>query len=147
MVKNIYKKDVEQLIALLHQPLNRQLYGQPGVQQNGMTQNQPIMQQNGMTQNQPVMQQNGMTQNQPVMVQGVDTSRYANMALGFGIGGLFMCWSFLGIIVDAIALIYGIKGQKSSKKGRATAGLVCAIISLVVMVCIFIGSFVIGMIS
>jgi hypothetical protein len=140
MVKDIYKKDVEQLIALLHQPLNQQPYiqqpyGQPGVQQNGMPQNQPGM------------QTNGMPQNQPTMVYGVDTSRYANMALGFGIVGLLLCWSFYGIIVDAIALIYGIKGQKSAKKGRATAGLVCAIISLVVMMCIFFGSIVVGILN
>ena len=129
VVKDMYKKDVEQLISLLHQPLN----------QAGMQSGMPP---------QPGMQpQPGMPQNGPILVQGVDTSRYANFALGFGIAGLVLSWSYVGIVFNIIAIIYAVKGKSSAKKGRATAGMVCAIIGLVIVVLCFLGGFVIGLLG
>lgn len=152
VVKQMYKKDVDDLIQLLHQPLNQQAYGQPIMQPNGAAYGQPGMQPNGAAYGQPGMQPNGVPQGVPtiqpqgpIMVHGVDTPRYANMALGFGIVGLIFCWSYYGILFDVIGIIYGIKGQKSSKKGRAIAGLVCSIVSLVLMMFFFFMGVMIGL--
>lgn len=122
VVKDMYKKDVEQLISLLHQPLNQQNPQNPMSDQPGMP-----------------------PQNGPIMVQGVDTSRYANFALGFGIAGLVFSWSWIGVAFNIIAIIYAMKGKSSAKKGRATAGMVCAIIGLVIAGICFLGGFAIGL--
>ena len=120
--KKMYKDDLEQLIALLHQPVGNV---QPNMQQmNGM---QGGLQMNGMQGAQQIPQGNG-----PIMVQGADTSRYANMALGFGIATLVLCWTYLSICFGILAIIYANKGKTSTKKGRATGGMVCAIIGLVI---------------
>ena len=132
VVKDMYKKDVEQLISLLHQPLNQSAV------QPGMSQQQGMPPQPGM----PVSPQNG-----PIMVQGVDTSRYANFALGFGIAGLVLSWSWAGVFFNIIAIIYAVKGKTSAKKGRATAGMVCAIIGLAIVVLCFLGGFIIGLLG
>lgn len=127
--KKAYKNDLEQLVALLHQPV--------GAQQQNM---------NG-TQGMPQQNMNGMPPqgNGPIMVQGVDTSRYANMALGFGIVGLALSWvTWVMIIIDITAIIYAEKGKHSNKKGRATAGMVCAIIGLVISAILFILNIVLG---
>lgn len=127
--KKAYKNDLEQLVALLHQPV--------GAQQQNM---------NG-TQGMPQQNMNGMPPqgNGPIMVQGVDTSRYANMALGFGIAGLALSWvTWVMIIIDITAIIYAEKGKHSNKKGRATAGMVCAIIGLVISAILFILNIVLG---
>ncbi len=129
--KKMYKDDLEQLISLLHQPVGNVQLNIP--QMNGMQGAQPnIPQMNGMQGAQPVPQGNG-----PIIVQGADTSRYANMALGFGIAGLVLSWSYVGIFFGVLAIIYANKGKTSMKKGRATAGMVCAIIGLVIT-CLFI---------
>lgn len=132
VVKDMYKKDVEQLISLLHQPLNQSAV-QPGMSQQPGMPPQPGM---------PVPPQNG-----PIMVQGVDTSRYANFALGFGIAGLVLSWSWAGVFFNIIAIIYAVKGKTSAKKGRATAGMVCAIIGLAIVVLCFLGGFIIGLLG
>ena len=129
--KKAYKNDLEQLVALLHQPV--------GAQQQNMSGAQGMPQQN----------MNGMPPqgNGPIMVQGVDTSRYANMALGFGIAGLALSWlTWIMIIIDITAIIYAEKGKNSNKKGRATAGMVCAIIGLVISGILFILNFVLGLV-
>lgn len=71
---------------------------------------------------------------QPVMVQGVDTVRYANFGLGFGIFALAISWfmGWFGLFFGIMAIIYANKGRTSAKRGRATAGLVCAIIAVVI---------------
>ncbi|MCI7107194.1 MAG: hypothetical protein MR945_04860 [Agathobacter sp.] len=116
--KKMYKDDLEQLMSLLHQPVGnaQQNTGQPmpGNSVEGMTGNR-------------MPQGNG-----PIVVQGVDTSRYANMALGFGITGLALCWTLFGLFFGILSIIYAVKGKGSAKKGRATAGMVCAIIALVI---------------
>ncbi len=117
--KESFKKDVEQFLSLLFQTLPNQ--------QNGMPQQGQFNMQNGM-------QQQGQPMPQTVYVQGVDTSRYANMALAFGIIGLALCWSFYGILFQILGIIYAKKGLSSVKKGRATAGLVCAVLGLVILV-------------
>lgn len=123
--KKMYKDDLEQLIMLLHQPVGNV---QPNMSQmNGMQGGQSVPQMNGMQGAPQVPQGNG-----PIMVQGADTSRYANMALGFGITALVLCWTYFSICFGILAIIYANKGKTSAKKGRATAGMVCAIIGLVI---------------
>ncbi len=107
VVKKVYKHDLEQLIALLHQPVNA---GQQ-------------------------MPQSGA----PVVVQGIDTTRYANMALGFGIAGLALSWlTWVTVVLNVTAIIYARKGATSNKKGRATAGMVCAIVGLVITAVVYV---------
>lgn len=53
----------------------------------------------------------------------------------------------MGIVFNIIAIIYAVKGKSSAKKGRATAGMVCAIIGLVIVVLCFLGGFVIGLLG
>lgn len=119
--KGAYKSDVEQLLSLLMQPVP---------QQNGQFQGQQEGQEGA---SQPV-QQSG-----PIMVQGVDTSRYANMSLAFGIIGMVVsCIWYLGLIFGICAIVYGNKGKASSKQGRATAGLVCGIIAVVLAIVMFV---------
>lgn len=115
--KKMYKDDLEQLIVLLHQPVGNAQQMSP--QMNGM--------QAGSVPPQTFPQGNG-----PIIVQGADTSRYANMALGFGIAGLVLSWTYAGFILGIIALIYANKGRNALKKGRATAGMVCGIIGIVI---------------
>lgn len=111
VVKKVYKHDLEQLIALLHQPVNA---GQGAGQQ---------------------MPQSGG----PVVVQGIDTTRYANMALGFGIAGLALSWlTWVTVVLNVTAIIYARKGATSNKKGRATAGMVCAIVGLVITAVVYV---------
>ncbi len=134
VLKDMYKKDVEQLIALLHQPLNQT--NQP---------NQPIDPSNPQN---PAFNQPGMPpQNGPIMVQGVDTSRYANFALAFGIAGLIFSWAWMGLVLDIIAIAYAMKGKSSAKKGRATAGMVCAIIGIVIVGFFFLCGFAVGLLG
>ena len=121
--KNAYKKDIEQLIALLHQPVNNQ-------QINPMPVSNP---QNIQPNNQQINNQQGYSPNvqpAPVMVQGFDTVKYANLTLGFGIVGLCMFWSWFGLLFDILAFVHYGRSRTSSKKGRGTAGLVCAIIGV-----------------
>lgn len=118
--KSAYKGDVEQLLQLLHQPVGQQQYAQT----NGA----------------PQMQQ-GAPQgtNGPIPVQGIDTSRYAKMALAFGIVGLVLfCIPYVGIMFGILALIYANKGKTSVKKGMATAGMVCGILAIAIAVIIII---------
>lgn len=69
----------------------------------------------------------------PAYVQGVDTSRYANIALALGIVGLVLsCLPYIGILFGILGIVYGLKGQNSMKKGRATAGFVCGLIGLII---------------
>lgn len=104
VVKQAYKNDIIQLVQLLHQPV-------AGAGQAAAGQVQ-----------------------QPVMVQGVETVRYANFGLGFGIFALAISWfmGWFGLFFGIMAIIYANKGRTSAKRGRATAGLVCAIIAVVI---------------
>lgn len=129
--KGIYKQDVEQLLGLMAQPLpsdgqrNAQAAGEPSVSQGAMPQN-----------GQPVPQ--------TIYVQGVDTSRYATFALVMGIVGILTSWLWVGIIFSVAGIIYGRRGQNSSKKGMASAGFVCGIIGTVLFGLILLLSFIGG---
>lgn len=115
-VKKVYKDDLQQLVGLLHQPVANQQQIQGGQMPNGMPQNP-----------------------QPVMVHGVDTLRYANLGLGLGIAGLVFFWiKWLPLFFGITAIIYANKGRTSSKKGRATAGLVCGILAIIISVILFV---------
>lgn len=89
VVKKAYKNDLEQLVALLHQPLGAQT---SGVQNMG--------------------------QGAPIVVQGFDTTRYANMALGFGIAGLLLSWlTWVTVVLNVTAIIYARKGRPPARRG------------------------------
>lgn len=124
--KRAYKKNIEDLIGLLYQPLpsdNVYMNAQPmseAVQMNG-TQTMGAMP--------PAA---GMPQGQPIMVQGVDNSRYATMALVFGLISLLGLFApLIGILFGCMGIAYGNKGKMSSKKGMAKAGFVLGIIGVV----------------
>ena len=54
-------------------------------------------------------------------------------AMVCGIIGLILCWiPFVGLIINAMAIIFYILSRKEAPNGMATAGLVCGIIGLVV---------------
>ena len=54
-------------------------------------------------------------------------------AMVCGIIGLVLCWiPFVGLIINAMAIIFYILSRKETPNGMATAGLVCGIIGLVV---------------
>lgn len=108
--KKAYKKDVDQLLQLLLQPVPQQNV-QPAAEGGTAVPMQP---------------------NGPILVQGVDTSRYANLSLGLGIAGLvFFCVPYVALIWGILAVVYANKGSGSAKSGRATAGLICGIIAIV----------------
>lgn len=109
--KGIYKQDIEQFLGLLFQAIPSDGQG-----------NGPV------SGGQPTPQ--GRVP-QTVYVQGVDTSRYALMGLVMGIAGIVTSCLWIGIIFSVMGIIYGRKGQTSSKKGMATAGLVCGIVGTV----------------
>lgn len=113
--KGIYKQDIEQFLGLLFQAIPSDGQGNGPV--SGGQSGQNPMQSGG----QPVAPQT-------VYVQGVDTSRYAIMGLVTGIIGVVTSCLWIGIIFSVMGIIYGRKGQTSSKKGMATAGLVCGIV-------------------
>ena len=116
--KNAYKKDIEDLIGLMYQPLNTN--GQPGMAPN---QGQP-----------------GMNMQQPVYVRGADMSRYAPMALVFSIlGFLFtLIIVIIGILFGTMGIVYGKKAMTSQKKGMATAAFVIGIIDVIFAVVVWI---------
>lgn len=125
--KKIYKQDIEQLLVLMAQPLS------DAGQMNARTPEGQAMQQGTMPQS-----------SQPILVQGVDTSKYAILALVMGIVGIVISWTWIGIIFSVMGIIYGRKGQMSSKKGMATGGFICGIIGTVLLAIIILLSFVGG---
>ncbi len=60
-------------------------------------------------------------------------NRFANAALVLGIVSI-LTWLFpiAGYITTIIAIVLGVKGRKSEKRGMATAGMVLGIIFLVI---------------
>lgn len=119
--KGIYKQDIEQFLGLLFQALPSD-----GQENNTVSGGQPGQ---DPAQTGDSIPQGGAPQT--VYVQGVDTSRYATMGLVMGIVGIVTSCLWAGIIFSVMGIIYGIKGQTSSKKGAATAGLVCGIVGAV----------------
>lgn len=144
--KQAYKKDIDQLLFLLQQPVGVSQNAYPGGNMGGQPMN-------------PNPYGSG-----PIMVQGVDTSNYATQSFAFGIIGLAAsvigvgavlfemaigAFFYGGLLFGILAIIYSKKGFASSKRGKAIAGLVCGIIgttiSAFMVVVILIG--VIAMIS
>lgn len=125
--KGAYKKDIEQLIGLLFQPLftNGQVTasGQSGVQ--GESGGSPDMQ---------------MNVQQPIYVKGTDISKYAVMSLVFSLVGLVLSClaALLGFVFGTLGIVYGKKGMNSQKKGMATAGFVIGILADVIAAVIYI---------
>lgn len=62
-----------------------------------------------------------------------NNNRFANAALVLGIVSI-LTWLFpiAGYITTIIAIVLGVKGRKSEKRGMATAGMVLGIIFLVI---------------
>ena len=123
--KSAYKKDIEELISLMTQPLYALQPGQPGYGAPG----QPGYGAPG--------QPGYGAPPQPVYVRGTDLSQYATMALIFSI--ISIVTSFVGgafgILFGALAIVYGNKSLQSSKRGMAIAGMVIGIIGAVLGVC------------
>lgn len=121
--KGAYKKDIEELIGLLCQPIYANGQPNPGMQQ-------------GMSAAPGMNGNPGMQPQQPIYVRGTDMSRYATMALVFSIVGLVLglISPIIGIIFGALGIVYGNKAKNSGKKGMATAAFVIGIIALVVSI-------------
>lgn len=133
--KRAYKSDIDQLMLLLQQPVPGSRNGMdPGMNGGG----------NGNMGGQPVNPGYG---NGPIIVQGVDTANYATQAMAFGIislgaSAIGIIAMLAGIGIDALfyggllfgilGIIYARKGSSSSKRGKATAGLVCGILGTVI---------------
>ena len=133
--KSAYKKSIEELIGLLYQPLpsdNAYMNAQP-MNEAGMPQGNGALTADGM------QSVGAMQQGQPVMVQGVDNSRYATMALVFGLISLAgMCIPLVGILFGCMGIAYGNKAKDSSKKGMAKAGFIIGIVGIVISAVIWI---------
>lgn len=119
--KDAYKKDIEELIGLLFQPIYPNGQPNPGGQQ-------------GMSQNPGMYGNPGMQPRQTIYVRGTDMSRYATMALVFSIVGLAigLFSPMIGVLFGALGIVYGNKAKCSDKKGMATAAFVIGIIAVVV---------------
>lgn len=122
MIKNAYRKDIEQLIALLHQPLP-----------NAASTNDTTL---GATANvSPGSTYSGQA---IIPVQTTDNPRAATTALVLGILSICLFWfPILGFLVGFIAIIFYRSGKASSKPGKAIAGLVCAIIGICLAILIW----------
>lgn len=118
--KSAYKKDIEELIGLLYQPINNVNPNMAGTVPSGAP------------------------SGQPVYVRGTDMSRYASLAFIFSLVGALLSFfiPLVGIIFGALAVSYGKKSRTSSKKGLATAGFVIGIIAIVLGAAIWILNFV-----
>ncbi len=130
--KSAYKKDIEELIGLLYQPLPVNQGMQPGAGMNAQV--QPGA---GMAGSPAGPWPYGQ---QPVLVRGTDTSRYATMAFVFALAGIVMAVIVPvgGVLLGAFGITYGVKGKLSSRKGLSTGGIVIGIIAIVMAVVVWI---------
>ena len=123
--KGAYKKDIEELVGLLFQPLYVNGQQNPGIQP-------------GMNGN-PTMQ--GVNMQQPIYVKGTDLSRYAVMAFVMALAGLVLgplLVPVFGILFGALGIVYGSKARSSEKGGMATAALVLGILAVILSVIVWI---------
>jgi hypothetical protein len=68
----------------------------------------------------------------PVAPQGTDRKGLAIASLVLGIVGvLSCCLSWVATIPGILAIIFGILGVKSSKKGMAIAGIICGALAII----------------
>lgn len=129
--KSAYKKDIEELIGLLYQPLSVNQGMQPGPGMNAGV--QPAA---GMPGN-PAG--SGPYGQQPVLVRGTDTSRYATMAFVFALIGVVLAAivPLIGVLFGGLGITYGSKGKVSTRKGLSTGGFVIGIIAIVISVMVW----------
>lgn len=114
--KSAFKKDIEELIALLHQNVTPQTY----TQANPSVAQAPIN---------PT----------PIVVQGVDMSRYATMGLVFSIlSFLGICIPLVGVIFGTTGIIMSSKAKRGTPSSKANAAFVVSIIGLVLSVCVWL---------
>lgn len=103
---------------------NQQPYGQP--QQN----QQPYARQNYQPQ---------YGQYQPMSANSAPKNM-STASMVCGIIGLILCWvPFLGLVINALAIIFCILSKKEGPNGMATAGLVCGIIGMIPALIMAIG--------
>lgn len=124
--KGMFKKDIEQIITLLHQTIPNQQ----------------------MQLEQPYYDMNGnlvVPQTQPIQVKTVDMSKQAMLGFWFSIASvvltLLLClldrvtgWA---LILSICAIINGKKGMKSQKYGFALSGFIIGIIMTVVVIALW----------
>lgn len=122
MLKDAYRKDIEQLIQLLHQPL-------PNTAPTG----------GGSTDADPAGAPGNTNYTQAtVIVQTTDNPKAATTALVLGIISICLFWfPYLGFTAGIIAIFFYRSGRVSSQSGKATAGLVCAIIGICIALLIY----------
>ncbi len=114
--KSTYKKDIEDLMGLLFQPLSA------GGPNPGMG---------------AASQPGGLQSGGPntVYVRGTDMSRYATTSLIFSLIALIgILVPLFGVIFGALGITYGNRGRNSVKRGMATAGFVIGIIAVIISV-------------
>ncbi len=119
--KSAYKKDIEELIGLLYQPLPVNQGMQPQAAAGGPAAPYPYGQ-------------------QPVLVRGTDMSRYATMAFVFAMAGVWVALivPIVGVLFGVLGITYAGKGKLSSREGLATGGMVIGIIAIVIAVVVWI---------
>lgn len=136
--KSAYKKDIEELIGLLTQPLytngapGQPGYGAPGQPGYGVP-GQP---------GRP-----GYGAPQPIYVRGTDMSRYATMALIFSIlgAGIGIVAGIFGILFGILGVLNAKKSMYSEKRGFAIAAMIIGIIAIVIGVIGFVGGIILRM--
>lgn len=120
--KGSLRKKVEQIIALVSQPL-------PSDYQTSSDSANEIQTEN----------QNANINNQPIPVYAHDTSSKATLALIFGLlSFLGLIIPLVGIVLGALGVVNGKKGMNSSKKGLATGGYILSIIGTVLSIAVWI---------
>lgn len=152
-VKSAYKKDIEQLIQLLQQPLPQdRAYVNASSQPNTQPQQGINMQSPQPNANVQPQQQNPYVAPTQVKVQVFDNHKQAN--LGFILGLVAIGLTILNIILVLLAdrvmlsmwiifiaiagIVNSAKGINSSKKGQAICGLILSIISTILALMLFI---------
>ncbi|MCI8390311.1 MAG: DUF4190 domain-containing protein [Roseburia sp.] len=152
--KSAYKKDIEELIGLLTQPLYTPNAGQPGYGSSGQpgygmpgqggygSQGQSGCGMPGQGGYGSSGQPGYGVPPQPIYVRGTDLSQYATMALIFSLIGIVTSFvgGMFGILFGALGIVYGNKALQSSKRGMAVAGIVIGIIGTVFGALVLIGS-------
>ena len=122
LIKQSYKKEIDNLIMLLNQPL-------PSDGQFGQTDGAAVNQ--GM---------NGQSAG-PILVQGVDNSKKAVTGficslIGCPVG--FFLIPIIGLILGIFGIVSSSKALKSSKRGLAIAGLVIGILAIILSITMWI---------
>lgn len=136
VVKAVYKKDIEELISVLCQPLPGDYQNPYGQQPQGGYPNAYNQQPQGGYPNAYGQQPQGG----PITVKGVDTANYAKSGLVFVLVCIpiliFIAWlgylfAWFGLLFAGIGIGYCYRGMGSSKNGMAMVGFVLGIIEAI----------------